>query len=432
MYVIKTAIDLMRRYSICDNCLGRVFANLLTGYSNKERGRFVKSVVAMLIDCGEKIEIDPSNIRDIKLRNLKVEAEKKKCYFCGDFFENKIEFLAKKIVEKLKEYDFSTFLIGTKLSGELKLKEEEMLDLINPEFYESIKSEINREIGKKVEAMTNKRMNREAPEVIVLVDLEKEVVSLNVKSLFIVGEYKKFVRNLPQATWYCQSCKGKGCENCKGTGLLYKSSVQMIIEKPILKVTKGKKSKIHAAGREDIDVRCLGWRPFVIEIVKPKVRKVELKKLEKEINKSKKIKVRLIKVVEDGNKLVKFLKSEKAEKTYLAEVVFEKQIDKNKLKLIDGLKNSVIYQKTPTRVLKRRSDRIRKKYVREIKWKLKNSKTLILKIRASSGLYVKELITGDEGRTKPSISEILNNKPIKVLLDVIKIHSDWKRMIGGR
>ncbi len=38
-----------------------------------------------------------------------------------------------------------------------------------------------------------------------------------------------------------------------------------MIAKPILKASKGIDSVIHAAGREDIDVRCLDYRPFIIE-----------------------------------------------------------------------------------------------------------------------------------------------------------------------
>ncbi|MEM5875216.1 MAG: tRNA pseudouridine(54/55) synthase Pus10 [Candidatus Aenigmatarchaeota archaeon] len=429
MDVIENAIELMKRGKICNNCLGRVFANLLSGYSNEERGKFIRNVIAMLYDSGKNIDIDISNFYGIKFRNRKIDASDKKCYICDNFFQEKIFDISNRVVEKLKEYEFSTFLVGTKLSTEMKRREESLLEIINPEYFESIKNEINREIGKIVEKRLNKKMDRNNPEITVLIDLEKETISLNIKSLFIAGEYKKLVRNIPQATWYCQECNGKGCEKCGGRGLLYPNSIQMIIEKPLLKLTKGKKSKIHAEGREDIDVRCLGWRPFVIEIVKPKIRKMDLKKAEKTINKSKKIKVKLLKILEDGKRIIKFLKTEKSDKLYRAEVVFESNIDLNRLKILKGIKNLVVNQQTPLRVLRRRSDIIRRRIVKNIKFKLKGKKTIVLEILASSGLYVKEFITGDGGRTRPSIAEILNNKPTKVILDVIKIYSGFRGMI---
>ena len=48
----------------------------------------------------------------------------------------------------------------------------------------------------------------------------------------------------------------------------------------------------------------------------------------------------------------------------------------------------------------------------------------ILNVEAESGTYIKELISGDEGRTKPSISEMINN-PCKVIeLDVLEIKGE--------
>jgi tRNA pseudouridine synthase 10 len=61
--------------------------------------------------------------------------------------------------------------------------------------------------------------------------------------------------------------------------------------------------------------------------------------------------------------------------------------------------------------------------VKSISWKLLDKKRLKLIIMAESGLYIKELITGDEGRTKPNVTDLLNNKVKKINLDVIKIHT---------
>ena len=42
-------------------------------------------------------------------------------------------------------------------------------------------------------------------------------------------------------------------------------------------------------------------------------------------------------------------------------------------------------------------------------------------IKTQGGLYIKELISGDEGRSQPNISELLNNKSICEELDVIEV-----------
>ncbi|MEM2987541.1 MAG: tRNA pseudouridine(54/55) synthase Pus10, partial [Candidatus Bathyarchaeia archaeon] len=82
---------------------------------------------------------------------------------------------------------------------------------------------------------------------------------------------------------------------------------------------------------------------------------------------------------------------------------------------------SVIKQRTPLRVLHRRADLTREKYIYEVKAKRLSPNRAELKVRCQGGLYVKELVTGDGGRTTPSVSEILGNKAKPIKLDVLKV-----------
>jgi tRNA pseudouridine synthase 10 len=182
-----------------------------------------------------------------------------------------------------------------------------------------------------------------------------------------------------------------------------------------------RKSKFHGAGREDIDARNLDWRPFVIELVKPMKRKIDLKKIQKIANKNKKVKIKNLKIVD--KEAVNKIKFAKIDKTYEAEVVFSKDIDKKKLKELKKFKKIIITQQTPTRVVHRRANILRKRMLKQISWKVVGKRKIIFRIKGESGLYIKELITGDQGRTKPNISEILNNKVKRISLDVVKIHS---------
>ena len=410
------------KFPVCDNCLGRILAaQLLHGLSNAERGRVLRSWVAFLLDAKilELEKVEPSNFIGFEFRNLKVEAGKKECYFCQGFFEKIAEWV-ERIKKKVKDYEFDSFLIGCRPSFEMLKREEEIFEEVGIEFAESIREEITREVGKRLSKELKKEFDPKNPEITILMDLETRKVSISVKSLFIYGEYKKLVRGIPQAKWICSYCKGKGCVKCKGTGKLYPTSIQEIIEKPLLKLTRGKKSSFHAQGREDIDARCLDWRPFVIEIKKPKLRKLDLKKVEREINKSKKVKVKKLRFVE--KQMVRLLKAERRDKTYAVEVVFKRNLNKQRLKLLKSLENKVIEQKTPLRVLHRRSDKLRKRKVLKISWKVLSRRRVLFKIRAQAGLYIKELISGDKGRTKPSVAEILKNEVKSIKLDVIKIH----------
>ena len=188
---------------------------------------------------------------------------------------------------------------------------------------------------------------------------------------------------------------------------------------------RAKSAKFHAAGREDIDVRTLGnGRPFVVEVKSPKIRKIDLSSLENLINKEAEglIEVKDLKLV--NHSYVRAIKAlaEIARKTYLAKVTFDRPISEEELAKLESLfKNITVNQRTPLRVLHRRQDRIRKKVVYEVKARKIEDKIAEFEIVCQGGLYVKELIHGDKGRTKPNFTEILGKKVIKIELDVIDI-----------
>lgn len=422
--ILENAIKLMKLGYVCDHCLGRIVAGqLLTSFDNERRGKALRDYIAMLLEAGEKIKLDFSNFAEYSFRNFKIpKAKRKKCFVCNSIFEE-LDKIAEKIANKIKKrrVEFTSFWIGSKISKEMGKVEEMIFSQIGIEFAETIKAEINRELGKKLEALLNKKAVEENPDITIVLDLQQNKVEIKIRSLFVLGYYKKLKRGFPQAKWVCPACKGKGCLNCEGKGKLYPTSIQEIIEKPFLKLAKAKKSKFSAAGREDIDARCLDWRPFVIEIVKPKIRSISLKEIEKQINSSKKVQVKLVRFVD--KRIVRIVKNYKADKTYEALVTFNQSIDKNKLKQLENFfKNKTIRQATPLRVLHRRKDKIRLRKVKSVKAKIISQRKVLFRIKAESGLYIKELINGDLGRTKPNFADFLEAKPKKIVLDVVKIH----------
>ena len=248
-------------------------------------------------------------------------------------------------------------------------------------------------------------MDRKNPDITVLYDLKKDKVTLNVRSVFIYGKYQKLVRNMPQTTWKTR---------------IYPVSVQDIIAKPFMKQTEAEVHRLHGCGREDVNVKCLGWRPFILELMNPRRRKVRLTEARTRVNKSSKVKIKDLKLA--NKRMVTRLKSMKPDKTYRAEIVFEKPLEN--LEQIKTLENSVINQQTPIRVLRRRTDLLRRRRIKDIKYKTLNKRKLELTVTTQTGTYIKELIHGDEGRTQPNIAELINNKVKSIKLDVINIHCD--------
>jgi len=70
----------------------------------------------------------------------------------------------------------------------------------------------------------------------------------------------------------------------------------------------------------------------------------------------------------------------------------------------------------------RRADKLRVKRVHELKATRVDGTRIELVVRCQGGLYVKELISGDGGRTKPSVSEALGTEARCIELDVISVN----------
>jgi tRNA pseudouridine synthase 10 len=112
----------------------------------------------------------------------------------------------------------------------------------------------------------------------------------------------------------------------------------------------------------------------------------------------------------------------KTEKTYRAIVTVAREVGEDDVKkLTNELSGAVIEQRTPLRVLHRRADKVRLKKVHELQIKLVTSRMMEATIRTQGGLYVKELVTGDEDRTVPSFSQLLGAKAECQELDVIDV-----------
>ncbi|MBI4174092.1 MAG: tRNA pseudouridine(54/55) synthase Pus10 [Candidatus Aenigmarchaeota archaeon] len=387
---------------VCDNCLGRQFAQLLSGLTNKERGRLLRTLIAMSADKEHyEGDIDLHNFHGFKFHKLEPKSalERKKCHVCEGVFDN-LDKLADKIAAAGKKIDFSTFLVGTKLSFDLISREENLWERVGIDYCEPLKAELNREIGKLVEKRTRTKFHSR-PDVNFLVEIPSGSVSIQTNPLFIYGEYQKLVRGIPQTRWPSKK---------------FKTSIEEIMAAPFMKATAGAGHKLHGLGREDIDARCLGWRPFVLEILEPKKRLLKLSQLTKKVGKG--IKVRNLRP--SNIEEVRRIKEERAEKSYLAVVVCEGMAKKDlgKLKQLVG----EIKQKTPERVLHRRADKFRHRKLKSLKTKFINSKKFMLEVRGEAGLYVKELVSGDNGRTVPSVSSVLGQACLCKELDVIAIH----------
>jgi len=439
MGILDNASLMLEKHPLCDNCLGRQFALLGHGVENDDRGKAIKLVLTLTAHVST-LSGDNQGVKSLKslaingfflpakelLHALGISVPKlvpAECCLCSDKFKDTTD-LAARAVQLLVEFEYNNFLVGTELPAKVVEREDEFRAEFEVQHGENMRNEFGRLIGKEIAKQTGKAVEFKRPEMVVLVNPFEKRVSLQPNPLFVSGRYRKTVRDIPQSKWFCSTCHGKGCEKCGWTGKMYKESVQEIVEGPFLKATEGLKASFHASGREDIDARMLGrGRPFVIEITRPKKRFLNLGQLQKEVNAVGKGKVRVSNLRPADKTVVRSLKKgESTQKEYRLLVLFENEITNRELRKVENaLKNVMIKQRTPLRVVHRRADITREKYIYEVGVKKLSPKKAQMKIRCQGGLYVKELVTGDEGRTVPSVSAILENKAKPLKLDVLKV-----------
>ncbi len=395
---------------VCDHCLGRQFAIKYKGKADNA------TIGAALRKARGTRDFEAS------LKRKKKGKVTKDCPICGGVFLN-LDKLAKLVVKETKKLDFDTFLIGSRpLRSGIEL-EEHLWSKIGAENAEPLKREVNREIGQRVEKLLKKKAEFVNPDLVAIVDTENEAIELQINSLFIYGVYKKLVRGIPQTKWPCSECGGRGCEKCKFTGRQYPETVEDLVSRRIIERTKGTGTKFSGMGREDIDARMLGGRPFVIEVARPIARKLDYAQLEKEVNEFAKGRVEVNGLRHSSMEEVRLIKTKMPDKTYRALVSVPEGITEKELeKLSDYFTNRELKQATPTRVLHRRADKIRKRRVVSLKCTLASKTEFEATVRTQAGTYIKELISGDEGRTKPSFSTILRKPAACKELDVLEIH----------
>jgi tRNA pseudouridine synthase 10 len=426
----------------CNSCLGRQYGNLLTGLTNAERGAALKTFLAMEWEINNRLAISSVNaassllskdfsvgVRSIQRYFPDTAENQLPCAICQDFLSKPfMESLAREAKDLVSDYEFSTYLVGSIFHPGIIDKEDTIRSTYNLEYGESIKSDFNREMGKLLSVLLpSTTVEFKTPEIVFTFDLAHNEVEIKSNPLFILGRYKKLERGIPQSKWFCRKCRGNGCESCNFTGKMYQDSVEEYVSHPFLTAAQGISSKFHGSGREDIDARMLGsGRPFVIEISEPKLRNLDFDSIIRNIEKNSNGKVEIsIEGITNRTKVREIkTRSSRNAKAYRAIVSLEKSLpdDHTILDTIASeLTKILIQQRTPIRVAHRRADKIRTRKVLSFKIEKVEPKQITVHLVCEGGLYVKELINGDQGRTQPNFSDKLGIPAVVSELDVIEV-----------
>ena len=123
--------------------------------------------------------------------NIKYKIKQEDCWLCSGL-TGKINTFVLMILKSLKNYEFDTFLLGNIIEEDILRRENILLDNYKLKFFESIKNELNREIGKILEKKLLREVDFINPTIMIIIDTQFYIIYLQIKSLYIYGRYNKY------------------------------------------------------------------------------------------------------------------------------------------------------------------------------------------------------------------------------------------------
>ena len=355
------ANQILKKYELCDNCLGRLFSKQLHRSSNKLLGKKLK-------------------------KNLN---STKKCYICKNLFENLNHFL-KLMLDVSSNYSFLSFSVGAMIKPSIIDRDDYIRSKYKLKGIDSVKTDITKELRKLFFRKTKKIIDLLDSDVTFTVNLKDESCQMRSKSIYLSGRYIKTLRGIPQKQKSCENCFGKGCRICNFHGISEFNSIEGIISKFLFKKFGGTTAKFTWIGGEDKSSLVLGTgRPFFVKIKNPLKRNSKLNSVTFDSLKITNLKI----ITESPKKPLKF------NSLIELKISTENDIDSKNLKKLKDL------QKHPVVVYEKSGKRSEKK-VFSIKYKKNSRNTFTLVIQSEGGLPVKRFVSSAD--VTPGISQILN------------------------
>ena len=358
--VIPLANQILKKYHLCNNCLGRFFSKSLHLSSNRLLGKKLK-------------------------QNKKTQ---QKCYLCKNIFEN-LDYFLKMMDDASSNYSYNSFSVGTMVKPSIIDRDDFIRSKFKLKGIDGIKTDITKELGKSFSKKSKKIIDNLNPEVTFTVNLKDEYCQLRSKSITLSGRYVKTLRGITQKQKSCDNCLGKGCRVCNFHGISEFESIEGLISKFLFEKLGGGAAKFTWIGGEDKSSLVLGnGRPFFVKIQNPLKR--NLRKTSVVFDS---LKIINLKIVNESPKTpVKFISS------IGIKIHSESTFNSDSLKKLKNL------TKTPVVVYENSGKRSEKK-IFSVKYKKNSENVFSLFIQADGGLPIKRFVTGDN--VSPGISQIV-------------------------
>lgn len=351
-------------------------------------------------------------------RNLAGADQDSDCAICRGHL-SRVPKLAKEALAQSKGFEWGAFSVSSSFPRQFLATEAKIAEWLPPGAYSSLKNSANALLISEMAKLTGKENSQRGADASFEFDFIKNTARAKPNPVYIHGHYLKLSRGHCQSRWHCSDCGGRGCESCGGSGRNY-PSVEDELGAVFCKAFEAEGCSLHASGREDVDVLCIGTgRPFVLELISPKKRSADIAALERDFSKNQHVRAIGLRMVKKA--FIDAVCGSQFEKKYVATVSADRALTAKDALAAQSLSGQAIKQQTPKRVLSRRADMVRFRKIFSLKASAAPGGRLSLEILAESGTYIKELINSDGGRTCPSVSELLACSAKCDQLDVVEI-----------
>ncbi len=181
---------------------------------------------------------------------LEPEDRVEECYICNGLL-SKLDYIFNLLLDAVKDYEFNTFLIGCTIPYYIIEREDELRALLKVRGYESIKSNISRELGKMLTAK-GYRVDYVKPDI---------DIHVHVKAIKAMGiSVKVKARPIYLSAIYTKSKRGIAQKGLK-------DSIESIVRDWLIEELGCEDVRFSWVGGEDRDSLVLNGRPFFMKVI---------------------------------------------------------------------------------------------------------------------------------------------------------------------
>ncbi|UCD73666.1 MAG: tRNA pseudouridine(54/55) synthase Pus10 [Candidatus Bathyarchaeota archaeon] len=436
MQIIELAGRLLEKYPLCDRCLGRQFALLVSGSDNSERGRALKLILTakahkmilegeeggtrLLEKLAENGFFEPA-LQTLEKKGTTLKESSLECHLCKGRLDE-IDQLTKEIIHELAKLRFKTFLVGIRIPSTILDEEDEIRSKLGIIWGEEIRNEFSREIGKIISRKSEKVVDHRNPEVSIFVDPFKNKFQVRVNPVYLIGRYLKREKGIRQLIWRCKTCNGIGCPNCDGKGKTLDNSIEEILSESVEDMMSCDEIIFRPVGREDVDTIVLGrGRPFILEVRGAKEIPSDLGLLRQLINRLGSGKIEVTELARTTReKAQKFTTRNQTTVFYRITAKLKDEINAENLEELEREFSKVLISQYMHSERSRRRRR-RQKYIYETSTRRLAPNQIELIIKCQGGIRIRDLISGIDFKTEPAMVNILDTDVSEIQIEVLDV-----------